>query len=116
MAKKRPKKRARKKTRGKGPEVPLWTDPPKASPRQSLDDLPPMHSMERLLSMMRGSRRGSDPVAEAQDLIYEAWESPPRRALALAREALEVSEDCADAYCLLAKNARSLREAMELYR
>ena len=115
MAKKRPKKRARKKTRGKGPEKPLWTDPPKPSPGPDLDDLPPMHSMEKLLSMTRGPSRGPDPVAEAQDLMYEAWESPPRRALALARQALEVSEDCADAYCLLAQNAKSLREATELY-
>lgn len=116
MAKKRPKKKARKKTRDKGPAKPLWTDPAKASPRSNPDDPPPMPSMERLLAMTRGPGRGPDPVAEAQDLIYEAWESPPRRALALAREALEVSDDCADAHCLLAQNATSLREATELYR
>jgi len=49
--------------------------------------------MERVLSMVRGPSRGPDPVAEAQELIYDAWEPPPRRALALAREALEISPD-----------------------
>jgi tetratricopeptide (TPR) repeat protein len=57
-----------------------------------------------------------DATARAQELIFQAWESPPPRALALARRALEVSADCADAYCILAQSARSLPEAIELYR
>jgi len=120
MAKKRPKKRpekkARKNVRDEGPAKPLWTDPPKASAGPSPDDLSPMLSMERLLGMTCGPGGDPDPLAEAQDLIYEAWESPPRRALALANEALEVSEDCADAYCILARGARSLDEATQFYR
>jgi tetratricopeptide (TPR) repeat protein len=56
------------------------------------------------------------PLEEAQDLMYEAWEARGRRRVALARQALEVSPDCADAYVLLAEEtARSLEEARDLY-
>ena len=39
----------------------------------------------------------------------------PEEAVAAAREALEISPDCAEAYCLLAKHAASLEAALELY-
>jgi len=56
-------------------------------------------------------------LERAQDLIYEAWEAHSLEAgVALARRALEVSPDCADAYVYLAAHtARSHREAMDLY-
>jgi tetratricopeptide (TPR) repeat protein len=58
------------------------------------------------------------PVEEAQDVMYSAWEARTRKeAIALAREALAISRDCADVYNLLAEEtARSLKEAAELYR
>ena len=44
---------------------------------------------------------------EAQDLIYDAWDSgDPRRQVALANEALRLSPLCADAYVILARHAR----------
>lgn len=54
---------------------------------------------------------------EAQDLIYDAWEEPdPRRRVALARRALELSPDCADACNLLAEDAAgSGEEALAWY-
>jgi tetratricopeptide (TPR) repeat protein len=54
---------------------------------------------------------------EAQDLMYNAWESSsPRERVRLARQALEISPDCADAYVLLAEEAaRDLQKACELY-
>jgi len=56
------------------------------------------------------------PLGKAQDLMYEAWDSSGRRRVELARKALEISEDCADAYVLLAEEtARSLEEAKSLY-
>jgi tetratricopeptide (TPR) repeat protein len=57
-------------------------------------------------------------LEEAQDVIYSAWEeSDPRERIRLAREALEISRDCADAYVLLAEEAAvSLDEAEELLR
>lgn len=51
----------------------------------------------------------------AQDLMYDAWEATGKRRLKLARQALDISEDCADAYVLLAGEAGSLHEAKALY-
>jgi yecA family protein len=55
---------------------------------------------------------------EAQDLVYQAWEAPSRkRAVELARRALELSDDCVDAYCILAENqAKTDDEAILLFR
>jgi tetratricopeptide (TPR) repeat protein len=57
-------------------------------------------------------------VEQAQDVMYSAWDAGTRtEAIALAREALAISRDCADAYNLLAEeSARSLEEAVDLYR
>jgi tetratricopeptide (TPR) repeat protein len=57
------------------------------------------------------------PLEQAQQLMYEAWESPPgRRRVQLAREALKLTPDCADAYVLLAEEAaRGPEEARDLY-
>jgi tetratricopeptide (TPR) repeat protein len=55
-------------------------------------------------------------LKKAQDLIYDAWESSGKRRVELARRALEISRDCADAYALLAEEtARSLEEGKQLY-
>ena len=55
------------------------------------------------------------PLQQAQELIYEAWESTGKKRVRLARKALKISADCADAYVLLAEEAaRSLEEAAEL--
>jgi tetratricopeptide (TPR) repeat protein len=51
----------------------------------------------------------------AQELMYDAWEATGSRRVKLARQALEISADCADAYVLLAEEARSLREAKDMY-
>jgi len=43
-------------------------------------------------------------LEEAQDLLYSAWEEPSRtKRVRMARRALEISDDCADAYVLLAE-------------
>ena len=57
------------------------------------------------------------PLERAQDLIYEAFETESsRKRVQLAKKALKVSPDCADAYVLLAEeDAGSLEEARELY-
>jgi hypothetical protein len=54
---------------------------------------------------------------KAQDLIYDAWEMPSRRArAAAARRALKICPDCADAYVMLAKGASSVAESLRLSR
>jgi tetratricopeptide (TPR) repeat protein len=53
----------------------------------------------------------------AQDIIYDAWEyRDPMKRAALARKALKLSADCADAYVLLAEAAATPAKALELYR
>ena len=48
--------------------------------------------------------------------MFETWDSSERRRVKLAHEALEISEDCTDAYVLLAEEtARSLEEARGFY-
>jgi tetratricopeptide (TPR) repeat protein len=57
-----------------------------------------------------------DPLDEAQSLVYEAWNSEGSRRASLARRALELSDDCADAYLILAQEEPKSREAaLELY-
>ena len=53
----------------------------------------------------------------AQDIMYEAWEAGSRKErIKLAKEALSISPDCADAYNLLAEEeAKTLEESKELY-
>src|SRR5439155_364031 len=55
------------------------------------------------------------PLEKAQDLIYTAFEARGRRRVQLARRALELSADCADAYVVLAEESRSPDEARALY-
>lgn len=78
---------------------------------------------EYLDSIMKGG--GTIPEAPpktgleyAQDIMYEAWESDsPKERVKLAKEALDVCADCADAYNLLAEEeAETLQEASEYYR
>ncbi|MEX0915000.1 MAG: hypothetical protein WD397_12575 [Wenzhouxiangellaceae bacterium] len=79
---------------------------------------PPFAGMESLLhSMGPDDDSASSPEAQAQDLVYSAWEIPdPRERVRKAKRALEIWPDCADAWVQLAKNmAESLEEAHELY-
>ena len=75
-------------------------------------------SFEGLLSGMFGDSDEETPLRKAQDLMYDAWEvTNPKERIAMARKALEISPDCADAYVLLAEEtANSLTEALDLYR
>jgi tetratricopeptide (TPR) repeat protein len=53
-------------------------------------------------------------LEEAQDLMYAAWDEPdPERQVRVARQALEISADCADAYLILAKALESPTETLE---
>jgi tetratricopeptide (TPR) repeat protein len=54
-------------------------------------------------------------LEEAQEVIYQALQAPVARRTALARQALTISADCADAYVLLAEAATDPQEARQLY-
>ena len=57
------------------------------------------------------------PLEQAQDLVYDAWDAPsPQQAAKLARQALALSPDCADAYNVLAEaEAKTMEEARDYY-
>lgn len=56
------------------------------------------------------------PLDDAQDLVYAAMEAEDdHERRALARQALAISPDCADAYVLLAESSTDLHEALSLY-
>ena len=70
--------------------------------------LPDRQAMETFLAAI-AEQRGDDATAKAQDVMYEAWERTTSRSrIALARKALGISPLRADAYVLLAEEARSL--------
>ena len=62
----------------------------------------------------RAERHASKPRYRAEDLIYAAWEATGPRRVELAREALALWPDCADAYVLLAQETASLDEKRQL--
>lgn len=69
--------------------------------------------MQQLVSGMTAT---DSDVSTAQQIMYQAFEeASPRRQMALARKAVEVSPNCADAYVLLAEHAETLPDALELY-
>jgi tetratricopeptide (TPR) repeat protein len=80
--------------------------------------LPDPRSMESVLAAIgRGAAHyaSDESLFRAQDLMYEAFEARGARRATLARQALTISPDCADAYLLLAEDtASSLEEAREL--
>lgn len=75
---------------------------PGVSPKQFYDDL---------------EFPDKDPLSQAQDLIYDAWEAPTRKkGISLAKKALSICADCSDAYNFLAEEeAKTLEEALELF-
>jgi tetratricopeptide (TPR) repeat protein len=76
--------------------------------------LPDPRAMEGMLaSIGQGAVHyaANESLFHAQDLMYEAFEAQGARRVALAREALAISPDCADAYLLLAEETASGLEA-----
>ena len=59
--------------------------------------------------------RNVTPLKRAQDLANEAMDAPGRLGIKLARRALSISEDCADAWIILADAVSSPEAAVELY-
>lgn len=112
MGKKNSKKKKKTKSTKKKSDQPHSESLP-------IESLPSIQSIESILAGLgdMGENKRND-VNEAQQIIYDAWEAPTRlEAVALAKKALTVSADCADAYNLLAEEtARSLEEAIDLYR
>jgi tetratricopeptide (TPR) repeat protein len=100
-----------KKKRRQGPGRP--GRPPRSTPLPV--DLPDPRALERSLHDLVGGS-GNAALDRAQELMYQAFAGPEgRRQIELARKALTLCPDCADAYVLLAENAAGRREALALY-
>ncbi len=106
---------AKKKSRRKD-----QTTPSKRSPKDAPESVfPDRRVIEGILygmSQDREPRKARTPLEKAQDLVYSAFDLDPDQRVAMAREALEISADCADAYVVLAEAASTADEALELYR
>jgi tetratricopeptide (TPR) repeat protein len=88
--------------------------PPDAAP------LPDRRILEGMLRQFGASLQGGTgpetPLSRAQDLMYQAFETEDdQRRLQLAKDALAISPDCADAYVLLAEYAPRRKDALDLY-
>ena len=55
------------------------------------------------------------PLEKAQEVVYQALTANGSRRVALARKALTISPDCADAYALLAEESTTAEEAQGYY-
>jgi len=118
----------RKKTTGsksRAKPSPKKTTAKKATADTStIGGLEPFHPVQfegTLVSLFGSGRRAGgrspkkDALYQAQQLAYQAMESgDPRRRVELAKQALVISADCADAYALLAQHTRDLAEATQL--
>ena len=79
---------------------------------------PDRRSVEREIKTVADiTSSGRSALYQAQELIYDAWETPdPIECVELAEEALKISPDCADAWVLLAEEtAESPEQALEFY-
>lgn len=100
------------------------TLPKQTEPVVALDDF---RSMEQV---MAGLQQGftapdffddgpyeRDPLSQAQELVYDAWECGTKRdRIKLAKQALEISDQCADAYVMLAQEVtKNVIEARAYY-
>src|SRR5436190_23833917 len=90
-------------------------------PRKKRQKPPPPESVPDRRTLEGDFRRaikaqlGGEETAldRAQAVLEEAYQTPDvRRRIALARKALEIYPDCADAYVVLGENAPKRREAL----
>ena len=89
---------------------------PKKKASSAAGSAPHLRTIESLLAQIAG-RAGDDDLDAAQEIVYDAWEARDRRRrIALAKKALAVSPLCADAFVLLAEDARTADEALALCR
>lgn len=81
---------------------------------ESLDDVNAFVH-QNLNSMESIAPPPGTPLEQAQEIMYEAWDARGRRRRVLARKALDLSPDCADAYVMLAEESGGPSEALKLY-
>src|SRR5438046_655136 len=83
--------------------------------RPAHSDLPDRRAtegaMQEFVHLQRNEAAPDTPLRKAQALMYQAFEEEDEDLrVQLAKEALEICPDCADAYVLLAEHSRSRKE------
>jgi tetratricopeptide (TPR) repeat protein len=72
--------------------------------------------MRDVVRSLQGQAHQPTPLDQAHDILLHAYQEPDeQRRVQLAKDALAVCPDCADAYVVLAEHARSRKEALRLY-
>ncbi len=72
--------------------------------------------LRKLMGGMAGEAEADTPAGRARQLLEEAYQQPSsEERIELARRALTVDPDCADAYVLLAEHASHRKEVAALY-
>ena len=92
----------------------------KSAPQElPFDSLPDRRIMERMMRQLAADlgdeQPDGKPLDRAQDLMSQAFEASPTEQVKLAKRALKMSPDCADAHVLLAEHARTAEEALAHY-
>lgn len=94
--------------------------PSKSHSGRKAESLPDRRVVEGLMGSLQfeASAAEDDVAYRAQTLMYDAWETADReQRVALARKALELWPDCADAWVLLAEETAATQEqVLEFYR
>ncbi len=76
----------------------------------------PNAKMPPVMEGLLGARFRDDPLDQAQDLVYDAWDcADPKQRIALAQKALSISPLCVDAYNLLAEEQAATPEEVLKY-
>ena len=94
-----------------------------ADMQRYLRDHPPtseadLESLNRVFagrSLDEPATQPRSPAERAQDLCFQAFDARGRRRVQLARQALELDPNCADAYVILAEQAGTLEDELRLY-
>ena len=103
------------------PQCPFWAGRERPLDRdfkESQPKIPDFRSMEKTLAGLgKTEKTPSTNLETAQDLMWDAWDTPDHnKRVAMAKRALEISGDCADAYVMLAEEtARTAPQALDLY-
>jgi tetratricopeptide (TPR) repeat protein len=100
------------------PSTPIvWESDPDLTDNWGIPGMVDLRAMEGKLGFF-SEEFADQNVNRAQNLMYQAWdEENPAKRLILARQALSVSADCADAYVLLAEEESDTQEkALNLYK
>lgn len=79
--------------------------------------MPKKKDSSKVVPISKGKElKGEEALYQAQQLIYEAWESSGKKRIDLAKQALALSKDCAEAYVLLSEEVDDIEGKIKLLR